>query len=92
MAVIRRQPKQVIHHSDQGSRVKYTCDCTSGRDAGEAGVLGRRWARWGTLTTTPCAARASNDDAGGRRVGWTRRTSSTESESGEDGADTSTCY
>ena len=76
MAVIRRQPKQVIHHSDQGHN---TPRLPSGRDAGRPGC-GRRWARWGTLTTTRCARASSH--AGVRVAG---PSPVPESESGEAG-------
>lgn len=55
MALVQRRPSDVVHHSDQG------CQYTSlafGRLASRQ-AYGRRWARSGTVSTTPCARASS---------------------------------
>ena len=54
-AVAQRRPRDVIHHSDQGSQ--YTSLALAGA-VGKRGC-GRRWAAWVTPTTTRCARASS---------------------------------
>ena len=54
MALVQRRPKDVIHHSDQGSQ--YT-SLAFGRRCEV--MSGPRWARWATPTTTRCARGSS---------------------------------
>src|SRR6202521_3735869 len=51
MALGQRRPAEVIHHSDHGSQ--YTA-LPSAKAVKRPGC-GRRWARWETVSTTPCA-------------------------------------